>query len=43
MIYKKQRFGYKTKKIKGEKAKKEYAARIKSKPLPDWYPNTLGE
>ena len=30
-------------KVNKEQAKKEYAARIKSKPLPDWYPNTLGE
>ena len=26
-----------------EQAKKEYAARIQKKPLPDWYPNTMGE
>ena len=30
-------------KVNKEQAKKEYASRIKSKPLPDWYPNTLGE
>ena len=26
-----------------DQAKKEYAARIQKKPLPDWYPNTMGE
>ena len=30
-------------KVNKDQAKKEYASRIKSKPLPDWYPNTLGE
>lgn len=30
-------------KVNKEQAKKEYAARIKSKPLPDWYPNSMKE
>ena len=30
-------------KVNKEQAKKEYAARIKSKPLPDWYPNSMEE